>query len=76
MTNADDQSINERLDALEHAADQPAVTKEVVKQALKEWLDEKYAAAGRCTVSWVTAWALAALVYFILWHNGWRHETP
>lgn len=42
-----------------------------MKQALKEWLDEKYAEFGRWSLHAILAMALTALTYFILTHNGW-----
>jgi hypothetical protein len=60
-------TVGERLDALERG-----LTKEVVKEALKEWLDEKFALVGKWTVQGIVAAALAALVYFILAWNGWK----
>lgn len=47
--------------------------KEVLKQALKEWLDEKFAQLGRWSLSTITLLTLGALVYFILSVNGWKH---
>lgn len=46
--------------------------KNAVKEALKEWLDEKFTAFGKWAAVSVAAMALAALVYFILWAHGWR----
>lgn len=45
--------------------------KRIVKEALKEWLDEKFAAFGRWSAMTIGAAALAALLYFILRLNGW-----
>lgn len=45
--------------------------KRVMKDALKEWLDEKFSAFGKWSFGAVGAMALAALTYFILWINGW-----
>lgn len=38
--------------------------KEVTKQAIKEWMDEQYAAFGRWTMKTL---AIAALTSFIFW---------
>ncbi len=46
--------------------------KEVFKEALKEWLDEKFAAFGKWSAITLAAMALAALVYFILSVQGWH----
>lgn len=47
-----------------------------VKEALKEWLDEKWTAFAGNFTKWALgvlgAAILAALVYLILWANGWR----
>lgn len=46
--------------------------KNAVKEALKEWLDEKFTAFGKWAAVSVAAMALAALVYFILAMHGWK----
>ena len=46
-------------------------TKEALKEALKEWLDEKFAEIGRWSFMTITALVLGALVLFILKMNGW-----
>lgn len=46
--------------------------KAALKQAIKEWLDEKFAEFGRWSMGAVLAAGLAALVYFILVMNGWQ----
>ena len=46
--------------------------KSAVKEAIKEWLDEKFAMFGRWGFTSLAALVLAALAYFILWANGWR----
>ncbi len=45
--------------------------KEVMKEALQEWLDAKFAAFGRWSLGTMGAAALVALTYFILKMNGW-----
>lgn len=45
--------------------------KRVFKDALKEWLDEKFSQFGKWSMGAFAAMALAALAYFILWANGW-----
>lgn len=52
--------------------DQDAM-KSALKEALKEWLDEKFSAFGKWSLAAIAAAALAALTYFILSVNGWRH---
>lgn len=52
----------------------PGLSKEEVKQALKEaskeWLDEKYAQFGRWTLMSILCGALAALLMFLASHGG------
>lgn len=43
------------------------ITKEVVKEALKEWLDEKFLSFGKWTAVSILAALLCAAVYFIFW---------
>lgn len=45
----------------------------VLKDALKEWLDEKFTAFGKWTFRGLASAAVFALVYFILTMNGWKH---
>ena len=45
-------------------------TKEAVKEALKEWMDAKYAEAGKWGVTGILATSVVALAYFIFWVNG------
>ncbi len=47
-------------------------TKNALKQALKEWLDEQFATFGRWSFYGILAAALGVLVYFILSVNGWH----
>ena len=46
--------------------------KRIVKEALKEWLDEKFVEFGKWTLGGFAAMTLAALVYFVLKMNGWH----
>lgn len=46
--------------------------KAAIKEALKEWLDEKFATFGKWSAAALAAAALTALVYFILILNGWH----
>ena len=76
MSQEEPRSLEQRLDALEMDQSNPlhGDTKEAVKEALKEWLDEQFARVGRWTVYGIVAAGLVALVYFILMHNGWRQQ--
>lgn len=45
--------------------------KEIVKEALKEWLDEKMSAFGRWSLMTLGALFIAGIGYFVLWAHGW-----
>jgi hypothetical protein len=45
--------------------------KEVTKQAIKEWLDEMFAAFGKWSLAAIGASALATWAYLALKANGW-----
>ncbi len=45
----------------------------VLKEALKEWLDEKFSTFGKWSFRSLAAAAIFALIYFILTMNGWKH---
>ena len=74
MSQEEPRSLEQRLDALEMDQSNPlhGDTKEAVKEALKEWLDEQFAKFGRWTFYGIVAAALVAFVYFILVTQGWR----
>lgn len=46
--------------------------KEILKQALKEWMDERFAAFGRWTFYGFLVAAWGALAYLILYSEGWK----
>ena len=46
--------------------------KEIVKEALKEWLDEKFASMGRWTAGAFGAALFVGLVYLVLSMHGWH----
>lgn len=46
--------------------------KAVVKEALKEWLDEKFLLFGKWTAAGFAALLFAAGCYFVLKMNGWE----
>ena len=48
--------------------------KDVMKEALREWLDDKFADFGKWSLVGVGAALLTALAYFILISNGWTHK--
>jgi hypothetical protein len=73
MTDKDDEIKAVARDVLELKA---AVLKVAVKEALKEWLDEKWTVAtstfGKWALGAIAAAVLAAFLYLVLWANGWR----
>lgn len=52
-------------------SERKAMIKEAMREAAKEWLDERYKAVGKWSVRGIAASAFAALAYFILTHSGW-----
>lgn len=46
--------------------------KDVVKEALKEWLDEKFLTFGKWSLTGIAAAGLALLAYFLVWSGGWH----
>lgn len=46
--------------------------KEAAKQAIREFLDEKFSTFGKWSLGAIAAMALAALTYFILSTHGWH----
>lgn len=47
------------------------ITKEALRQVIKEWLDERYRDVGRWSLRGILLLGFAALAYFILTHTGW-----
>jgi len=45
--------------------------KEVVREAIKEWLDQQATMLGKWSLRFILMAALGALTYFILTSNGW-----
>ncbi len=50
--------------------------KHAMKEALKEWLDEKFASFGKWSLGSLGAAVLVAIIYFLLQLNGWKHVGP
>lgn len=46
--------------------------KAIVKEAITEWLDVKFAMVGKWTVSGILAVALAGLFYAYISTHGWK----
>lgn len=53
-------------------ADNQAEVKAAMKDAIKEWMDEKFAEFGRWTFHGILIALLGALAYFILASHGWQ----
>lgn len=50
----------------------PEVLKNAVKEALREWLDDKYREFGWFSIKAVAAFALAMLVWLWFQGHGWK----
>lgn len=46
--------------------------KEILKEALQEWMDGKFASFGRWSFYTLATLAFGAVIYFILITNGWK----
>lgn len=51
---------------------QDADMKRIVKEAIREWLDEQFAKFGRWSLYTLLALATAAILYLSLTTNGWH----
>lgn len=49
----------------------PNLDKEIVKEALQEWLDKQFAAFGKWTLAGLISTALAGAVYLWFAAHGW-----
>lgn len=49
------------------------VIKSAMKEAMKEWLDARYAEFGVFSFRMIGAAFILAIVYFMLKMNGWKH---
>ena len=47
--------------------------KAILKEALKEWMDDQFALFGKWSAAAISALAFSALIYFILFTTGWSH---
>lgn len=56
-----------------HQDDHKKFIKDAMKEAFKEYLDEKTRQFGKWSLRAISAAAVAALIYFILSVNGWQH---
>jgi len=46
--------------------------KRAIKEAIKEWLDERFVQFGKWSLTGLVSVLIAALLYFILWANGYH----
>lgn len=46
--------------------------KEAVKEALKEWVEEKFMQFGKWSIKGIASLAFVALIYFIFKMHGWQ----
>lgn len=44
--------------------------KEIVKEAIREWLDERYSEFGKWTLHGLLAAIIAAMTYYLALHGG------
>lgn len=67
-------SYGENAEVVKEAIDQlqRREFKTLVKEAIKEWLDEQTNKVGKWSLRIIVGLVLAALVYFILTQHGWH----
>ena len=67
-------SYGEQAEVVKEAIDQlqRREFKALVKEAIKEWLDEQTNKVGKWSLRIIVGLVLAALVYFILTQHGWH----
>lgn len=46
--------------------------KRLMKEAMTEWLDQKFSEFGRLSFTSLAAAGLVALIYLIFWSQGWH----
>jgi hypothetical protein len=59
-------------DAALRALAKEAIYKEVVKEALSEWLDKQYAVFGRWSLRGIVSATLVVILYLWLSAHGWH----
>ena len=67
-------SYGEQAEVVKEAIDQlqRREFKALVKEAIKEWLDEQTTKVGKWSIRFLTMLLLGALAYFILTQQGWH----
>jgi hypothetical protein len=46
--------------------------KDAMKEAIHEWLDEKFSQFGKWSLATISALTLAAILWFVLTTHGWK----
>ena len=69
MTEAE---YKEHRHAEQRRAEDKAMMKEVVKETLREWLDEKFTQFGKWSFYGLVAMFLAGIVWIFMLQNGWH----
>lgn len=59
-----------KLEPVAHLTEEQV--KEMTKEAITEWMDQKYQSVGKWTLSSIAVALIGALTYFILRMNGWE----
>mgnify|MGYP001595448182 CR=1 FL=1 len=52
--------------------DERNAMRQVMKEAIRDWLDSKFSQFGKWSLGAIAALVLAALLYFILTMSGWH----
>ena len=47
-------------------------TKKIIKEAIDEWLTSQFARLGKWTLGGFLSLVVVALLYLVLWQNGWH----
>lgn len=50
----------------------PELMKSALKEALKDWLDDKFVQFGKWSLAGILAMAFAMVVWFFFFSHGWR----
>lgn len=51
-------------------------TKEAMKEAIKEWMDDRFKEFGKLSLWAILVAIFGGLVYFLAWVNGYHKITP
>jgi hypothetical protein len=67
-----DEEDDRREERRERILQQREDTKDAMREAMKEWLDEKFATFGKWTLTGIAATGLVLLAYAFLAAHGWK----